>query len=115
MGSVSWLSDEMTKFPEEFLLFSDKIGSLEFEDRVQNHSVTWTANRDENRVSLDNGVSNSDWLIFRHKHEVSTQAAVEAGSIVARQHVDVTWAVPLTGNQRRKMGRFWKDFASRHR
>ncbi|CAH0165770.1 Putative DNA repair helicase RadD [Arthrobacter sp. Bi26] len=114
MGSVSWLSDEMKKFPEEFLLFSDKIGSLEFEDRVQNHSVTWTANRDENRVSLDNGVSNSDWLIFRHKHEVSTQAAVEAGSIVARQHVDVTWAVPLTGNQRRKMGRFWNYFPTQH-
>ena len=32
-GSVSWLSEEMKKFPEEFFLFSTKIGSLEFEDQ----------------------------------------------------------------------------------
>ena len=50
----------------------------------------------------------------RQKHEVSAQAAVEAGSIVARQHVDVTWAVPLTGNQRRKLGRFWNYFPTQH-
>ncbi|MCO4250614.1 DEAD/DEAH box helicase [Pseudarthrobacter raffinosi] len=113
-GSVTWLSDEMKKFPEEFLLFSDKIGSLEFEDRAQGSSWTWTAARDGSRVSLYDGASSSEWLIFKQKHEVSAQAAVEAGSIVARQNVDVTWAVPLTGNQRRKMGRFWNYFPTQH-
>jgi superfamily II DNA or RNA helicase len=113
-GSVSWLSDEMKKFPEEFLLFSDKIGSLEFDDRAQNSTWTWTADRDGSRVSLNDGAANSEWLIFKQKHEVSAQAAVEAGSIVARQNVDVTWAVPLTGNQRRKLGRFWNYFPTQH-
>lgn len=113
-GSVTWLSDEMKKFPEEFLLFSDKIGSLEFEDRAQRSSWTWTATRDGSRVSLYDGANSSEWLIFRNKHEVSPQAAIEAGSIVARQNVDVTWAVPLTGNQRRKMGRFWNYFPTQH-
>lgn len=113
-GSVSWLSDEMKKFPEEFLLFSDKIGSLEFEDRAQNSSWTWTATRDESRVSLNDGANSSEWLIFKNRHEVSPQAAIEAGSIVARQNVDVTWAVPLTGNHRSKMGRFWNYFPTQH-
>ena len=113
-GSVTWLSDEMKKFPEEFLLFSDKIGSLEFEDRAQSSSWTWTATRDGSRVSLYDGANSSEWLIFKNRHEVSNQAAVEAGSIVARQNVDVTWAVPLTGNQRRKMGRFWNYFPTQH-
>ncbi|WP_267278097.1 DEAD/DEAH box helicase [Arthrobacter sp. CDRTa11] len=113
-GSVTWLSEEMKKFPEEFLLFSDKIGSLEFEDRAQSSSWTWTATRDGSRVSLYDGANSSEWLIFKHKHEVSPQAAIEAGSIVARQNVDVTWAVPLTGNQRRKMGRFWNYFPTQH-
>ncbi|MGM9472467.1 sacsin N-terminal ATP-binding-like domain-containing protein [Pseudarthrobacter sp. YS3] len=113
-GSVTWLSDEMKKFPEEFLLFSDKIGSLEFEDRAQSSSWAWTAARDGNRVSLSDGANSSEWLIFQNRHEVSTQAAVEAGSIVARQNVDVTWAVPLTGNQRRNMGRFWNYFPTQH-
>ncbi|MGP4033851.1 DEAD/DEAH box helicase [Pseudarthrobacter sp. 1C304] len=113
-GSVTWLSEEMKKFPEEFLLFSDKIGSLEFEDRIQSSSWTWTAARDGNRVTLSDGTDSNEWLIFRNSHEVSTQAAIEAGSIVARQSVDVSWAVPLTGNQRRKMGRFWNYFPTQH-
>jgi hypothetical protein len=44
-GSVSWLSDEMKDFPGEFLLFSDKISSMEFDDRVSGSSVTWTADQ----------------------------------------------------------------------
>ena len=113
-GNSSWLSEEMRIFPEEFLLFSEKIGSLEFEDRTQNATVTWTARRDGNRVALSNGDSISEWLIFKHKHEVSPQAAAEAGSIVARQQVDVTWAVPAAGNRRSKLGRFWNYFPTQH-
>ncbi len=113
-GSVSWLSTEMKNFPPEFLLFSDKIGSLELDDRFEDSSITWTADRQSNRVSLTDGISNSEWLIFKEQHEVSTEAALEAGSIVARQHIDVTWAVPMTGNQRRKLGRFWNYFPTQH-
>jgi hypothetical protein len=70
--------------------------------------------REGNRVNLTNELSSSEWLIFRHKHEVGAQAAVEAGSIAARQNVDVTWAVPTTANQRSKLGRFWNYFPTQH-
>jgi superfamily II DNA or RNA helicase len=113
-GSIAWLSKEMKAFPGEFLLFSDKIGSLEFEDRLGGSSLIWTADREGNQVALTDGVTKTDWLIFRQKHEVSPQAAVEAGSIVARQQVDITWAVPMTGNQRGKLGRFWNYFPTQH-
>lgn len=113
-GSVNWLSEEIKNFPEEFLLFSDQIGSLEFDDQVQRKSVAWMASREENRVVLSNGSTIAEWLIFHHTHEVSAQAAVEAGSIVARKHVDVTWAVPMTTNQRAKLGRFWNYFPTQH-
>ncbi|WP_162943769.1 DEAD/DEAH box helicase [Arthrobacter celericrescens] len=113
-ASASWISDEIKKFPGEFLLFSEKIGSLEFEDRLERSSLTWTANRDGRRVILSDGTATSEWRIFRDKHNVSTQAAVEAGSIVARKQIDVTWAVPLTDNQRRKIGRFWNYFPTQH-
>lgn len=113
-GNVSWLSEEVKKFPGEFLLFSEKIGSLEFDDRLEGSSLTWTADRDGNQVTLSDGTATSEWRIFRDKHNVSTQAAVEAGSIVARKQVDVTWAVPLTDNQRRKIGRFWNYFPTQH-
>jgi superfamily II DNA or RNA helicase len=113
-GSPAWLSDEIKKFPGEFLLFSEKIGSLEFDDRLEGSSLTWRASRDGNRVTLSDGTATSEWRIFRDKHNVSAQAAVEAGSIVARKQVDVTWAVPLTDNQRRKIGRFWNYFPTQH-
>lgn len=113
-GNVSWLSDEIKKFPGEFLLFSEKIGSLEFEDRIDGSALTWSADRDGNRVNLSDGTATDEWRIFRDKHVVSTQAAVEAGSIVARKQVDVTWAVPLTDNQRKKLGRFWNYFPTQH-
>lgn len=113
-GNSSWLSEEMKSFPEEFLLFSENIGALELVDRVQGWEAYWSATREENRVILSNGTTNSDWLIFKHKHEVSAPAAEEAGSIVARQQVDVTWAVPTTGNQRSKLGRFWNYFPTQH-
>jgi len=113
-GNVSWLSDEIKKFPGEFLLFSEKIGSLEFEDRIDGSALTWSADRDGNRVNLSDGTATNEWRIFRDKHVVSTQAAVEAGSIVARKQVDVSWAVPLTDNQRKKLGRFWNYFPTQH-
>lgn len=113
-GNVSWLSDEIKKFPGEFLLFSEKIGSLEFEDRIDGSALTWSADRDGNKVNLSDGTATNEWRIFRDKHVVSTQAAVEAGSIVARKQVDVTWAVPLTDNQRKKLGRFWNYFPTQH-
>ncbi|MFJ5960479.1 DEAD/DEAH box helicase [Pseudarthrobacter oxydans] len=113
-GSVSWLSDEIKKFPGEFLLFSEKIGSLEFEDRIEGSALTWSADRNGNRVNLSDGTATNEWRIFRDKHVVSTQAAIEAGSIVARKQVDVTWAVPLTDNQRKKLGRFWNYFPTQH-
>ncbi|MEW1950948.1 DEAD/DEAH box helicase [Pseudarthrobacter sp902506025] len=113
-GNVSWLSDEIKKFPGEFLLFSEKIGTLEFEDRIDGSALVWSALREGNRVTLSDGTTTNEWRIFRDKHVVSTQAAVEAGSIVARKQVDVTWAVPLTENQRKKLGRFWNYFPTQH-
>jgi hypothetical protein len=82
-GSVSWLSDEMKVFPGEFLLFSDKIGSLDFEDRVEGTSTTWAAHRTENKVSLTDGSTNSEWMIFRHQHDVSAEASLLENTLMS--------------------------------
>ena len=113
-GNVGWLSDELKNFPHEFLLFSPNIGSLEFEDKVRGESLAWTSARDGDRVTLSNANTSEDWLLFRYLHQVSHAAAVEAGSIAAREQVEVSWAVPLTQNQRRKLGRFWNYFPTGH-
>ncbi|MHA7209663.1 DEAD/DEAH box helicase [Arthrobacter sp. MDT1-65] len=112
--TVSWLSTELKEFPKEFLLFSDKIGTLEFDDRFDGSATTWTADREGNRVTLTDGTSKNEWRIFKKQHEVSETAAVEAGSIAARQYIDVTWAVPVSGYQRGNLGRFWNYFPTQH-
>ncbi|MGW6173695.1 DEAD/DEAH box helicase family protein [Arthrobacter sp. NPDC055138] len=114
-GGSSWISDEIKEFPHEFLLFSNRVGALEFEDLTRNASVAWNASRHGNKVVLENGNANSEWLIFKYKHTVSPHAAADAGSVAAREHVDVTWAVPLTTtNYRGNLGRFWNYFPTRH-
>lgn len=114
VGNFHWLSEEMSAFPPEFLLFSPKITSLDFEDQKTGKASSWRTDRDRNRVTISNGTNSETWAVFRAHHEVSPMAAVEAGSIAARQSVEVTWAVPITGNYRRKLGRFWNYFPTQH-
>ncbi|MCC9178347.1 sacsin N-terminal ATP-binding-like domain-containing protein [Arthrobacter sp. zg-Y750] len=112
---TAWLSEEMRKFPHEFLLFSQNIGLLEFDDRVEGSVTAWSARRNGSDVLLENGDVREEWKIFRHRHHVSPQAAVEAGSIAARETVDVTWAVPMVGNPRRQVGQFWNYFPTSYK
>jgi hypothetical protein len=111
---AAWLSEEMRKFPHEFLLFSQNIGLLEFDNRIEGTLTAWSARRDGSDVLLENDDVQEEWRIFRYKHHVSPQAAVEAGSIAAREAVDVTWAVPIKGNPRRQRGSFWNYFPTSH-
>lgn len=111
---ASWLSEEIRKFPHEFLLFSQNVGSLEFDNRTDGTLTAWSARRNGSEVVLEDGNSQEIWRIFRHTHQVSTQAAVEAGSIAARAAVEVIWAVPIVGNSRRQRGWFWNYFPTSH-
>ena len=114
---LKWLSEEMAAFPKEFLLFSRNVARLELDDRVENRAVSWTAQRDDQKVVISNGVSNSEWVVFEHEHPVTTMAAAEAGSLAARPTVTVTWAVPLSSAEQKKqrLGRFWNYFPTKHR
>ncbi|GGJ49960.1 sacsin N-terminal ATP-binding-like domain-containing protein [Glutamicibacter ardleyensis] len=111
---AKWLSDAMNNFPHEFLLFSQNIGSLEFENMIEGSLVVWTARREGSFVTLESEGASEDWRIFRYNHKVSAMASVEAGAIAARDTVEVTWAVPITGNSRRQRGSFWNYFPTSH-
>lgn len=110
----AWLGKEMHDFPHEFLLFSQNVGSLEFENRIDGTFTAWSARRDGSNIILEDSETKEEWRIFRYMHRISEQAAVEAGSIAAREIVEVTWAVPLVGNPRRQRGSFWNYFPTSH-
>lgn len=107
---ITWLSEELKNFPPEFLLFSDQIGRLEFDDEREHTSTHWTATRAGTRVTLSDGRDPSEWRVFTDKHVFSETAKADAGSIVARNDAKVVWAVPLAGKARQNLGSFWNYF-----
>ena len=108
--NVTWLSEELKKFPGEFLLFSDQIGTLEFDDRRAARNTRWTAERAGSRVVLTDGLNTSEWRVFAATHVFSETAKADAGSIVARDTAKVVWAVPVAGKARQNLGSFWNYF-----
>ncbi|MEX5260978.1 DEAD/DEAH box helicase [Kocuria sp. CPCC 205263] len=107
---AGWLWSEMQAFPGEFLLFSDKIGTLVLSDRRSGEQIVWTANRNgENGiVSLARNGESADWQVFSLRHEPSESAKAEAGHLSARNDMTVTWAVPRKRRNRR--GQLWTFF-----
>ncbi|GAA1356003.1 hypothetical protein GCM10009636_24520 [Arthrobacter koreensis] len=108
--NITWLSEELKDFPPEFLLFSDQIGRLEFDDEREATSTHWTATRAGSRVTLSDGSDSSEWRVFTAKHVFSETAKSDAGSIVARDDAKVVWAVPMAGKARQNLGSFWNYF-----
>lgn len=113
-GNYHWLSTEMRNFPPEFLLFSPNITSIEFDDQTSGEASCWKAERHGNRIELTDGKTAETWVVVRAHHKATEVAAVEAGAIAARETIEVSWAIPLTGNYRRKLGRFWNYFPTQH-
>lgn len=106
---AAWLWSEMEAFPGEFLLFSDKIGTLDFSDRRSGDQVVWTVDRGEDGfVSLARNGEAADWQVFSLRHEPSESAKIEAGHLSARNDMTVSWAVPRKRRNRR--GQLWTFF-----
>lgn len=114
-GNVSWLQDELGKFPHHFLLFSPHIHELHLDDRISGSAVSWTSLVHDSHIELSNGTDREDWLLFEHRHKVSPAAAADAGTIFARDEVDVAWAVPLGAVNKRELGTIWNYFPTEHR
>ncbi|MDV2978192.1 UNVERIFIED_CONTAM: DEAD/DEAH box helicase family protein [Actinomycetes bacterium ARC8] len=113
--NLFWLQEELRKFPHHFLLFSPHIHELHLEDRISGSSVTWKSKEHNAHIELSNGTTSEDWLLFNHRHKVSSAAAIDAGTIFAREEVDVAWAVPLSVGNKRELGTVWNYFPTEHR
>lgn len=115
LENVHWLQQEIQEFPHHFLLFSPHVDELCLDDRVSGKSVSWTSVQHDSHVELSDGTTKEDWLLLQYKHRVSPAAAADAGSIFAREQVDVAWAVPIGPLSRRDLGTIWNYFPTEHR
>lgn len=112
--NLTWISEELEKFPHHFLLFSPAIQELEIIDRTHSKSKNWSSIRDGQEITLHNGPYSEKWLLLEYVHSVSATALADAGSIFARNEVKVSWAVPLQGNPKSQRGKFWNYFPTKH-
>ncbi|MGY1669436.1 DEAD/DEAH box helicase [Geodermatophilus sp. SYSU D00710] len=110
---VDWLSDELRKFPAEFLLFTRHVVQLDLDDRVTGQRRGWTARREGSRVQLEGSSGSEGWRVFRREHRPSPAARTDAGEIAGRDRIDVVWAVPDKG--RAQAGQFWAFFPTNSR
>ena len=110
---VTWLSEELQRFPAEFMLFSPHVRRLDLDDRITHKLRSWTAHRREPRVELVGPDGTTGWHVFRAEHCPSPAAQADAGEIAGRDWIDVAWAVP--DRLRSAAGQFWAFFPTNSR
>lgn len=102
------LAADMAAFPATFLLFTPHLERMTLEDRTQSQTRSFRSRRAGDAVTItDNGVE-SEWIVERITHTPTKLALADAGELMRRSTVDVTWAVPRSSlNQ---TGEFWAYF-----
>lgn len=102
------LSQEITDFPAEFLLFLPSAISLELE--VEGAAPRLLTKRLEDGLAVvSDGTNEARWKVFEASVNVDSPAArSDATHIQARDQVPLSWAVPVGG--REQAGRFWAFF-----
>lgn len=103
------LQSSVQKFPAEFLLFSPQVTRLDLEDRSTGHARRVQAKVTTGEVELDEAGRRSTWAVATRRHTPSSAALADGGYQAARNTVDVSWAMPVSGS-RQRVGEFWAYF-----
>lgn len=106
-----WLSEDIQRFPAEFLLFSPHVGLLLLEDQTEGIRREIRLKREPKHLRLIEGDSSSSWRSFATYHTPSAEARKDAGELAGRDRLPIIWAVP---NGRPMPGRFWAFFPTEY-
>lgn len=105
---TSWLADDLSDFPAEFLLFTRHVNQLILDDRVAGVCRTITIQRGGEDVRLLEGDDDQRWRVFRKVVEPTAAARKDAGRRQERDKLPIDWAVPMAGPP--SVGKFWAFF-----
>src|SRR5262249_28483018 len=65
----TWLPEDISKFPPEFLLFSPHVGALDFEDRIAGLDRQIRLKATDGSILLQEGEDSSHWKAFKKIHK----------------------------------------------
>ena len=97
------LSEQITSFPPEFLLFVEHVKQLMFD--TEESDLVLSISREGDHYLLKEGDDTKRWKLFEHTHKLSDEARSDGRSADDADCVKITWAVPLA--RIRDPGRFW--------
>lgn len=115
------LWSQIRDFPGEVLLFSPAVRRLEMEVRgVRALRRVWTAEdtthslpKNIRAVVLSYNNTDEEWLVASLDYVPTAKAQLDAGSLHARSHTTVTWAVPRRQSNARRRGLAWNYFPTK--
>lgn len=111
LTDASWLTEDIQRFPSEFLLFSPHVALLVLEDRTQQLRREIRLRKQHENLRLIEGTTSSGWRSFATYHTPSASARKDAGELAGRDNLPVIWAVP---HGRPLPGRFWAFFPTEY-
>lgn len=107
------LADDFRKFPEEFLLFSNHVGSVRFfapNERIDR--LIELQRNEDGSISLSDRTKTRRWRVVSSTQRLSNKALRGAGEFSERAEVPLHWAVPLEHSPGR--GSFWAFFPTHY-
>jgi superfamily II DNA or RNA helicase len=103
------LAEDIEKFPAAFLLFSPDITEMHLDDRGASlHRTFRRSTNDVGEVLISDNEQTSRWIVESTIHQLTRRALEDAGEIIRRPVVEVSWAVPVPGA--RGLGSVWAYF-----
>ena len=105
--SYEELKQQITEFPQEFLLFVNHVSQLTMEvgGKV---ARTFSLNQRDEISILKDGENESQWLVVSDEHRLSEEAKSDRRSLDDVDDIQVSWAIPV--NRLDSTGYFWAFF-----
>ncbi|WP_245541614.1 DEAD/DEAH box helicase [Smaragdicoccus niigatensis] len=106
-NAVAALSQEIAEFDESFNLFAPHVRELALRDETVGKTRKFSSKKSGNRIALTTDEGEREWLVFSRPHKPSPAALESAGHSARRDAVEITWAVPKTGNRVGQMAAYF--------
>lgn len=102
------LSEQIRKFPVEFLLFARHVNELRLEDSLSAYERKFEMQEIDGIIVLADTKSTTQWKIAECTHSLSPDALADRRSLDDDDQVLIRWAVPI--DRMNEPGKFWAYF-----
>ena len=112
----SHISEEISDFPSEFMLFSPHVNSLIMENQIVGKAREINITENEGEIEIEENGKKELWRVFKtaiNSSQISKLAREDADARwLDLKSLPLIWAVPL-GTRRNLTGRFWAFFPTK--